>query len=436
MWRDYARQHGAIAIAIEDWRALSADRSANNVGLWLAPGSEPETVVAAIRARLPELAATDFSSAREIRQLSLRIFDRSFALTYVLEGIAIVVGLFGVTATYAGEALARAREFGMLRHLGVTRAGIARMFALESAALIVTGVAWGAGIGVLIAMVLIHRVNPQSFHWTMDVAWPDRTARRQRGRADRPGGALGRAREPQCHRRRAGARGEGGLVRRRRMAATARGRRRSRVRCPAHARRVQRAATTPANGADRYAPVTPGRALAFPRDFGAHPQYRTEWWYITGWLRSGTRDIGVQVTFFRSRTAHDDRNPSRFAPHQLILAHAALAVDGETRLRHDQRAARAGFGLALARERDTGVRLRWMAADSRRRRPLPREHRCARFRTRTQFHAAGPTVPAGPRRFLAKGAAAARRRATTTADRRWRSAAACGSIAATRRRRR
>ena len=172
VWRDYARQHGAIAIAIEDWRALSADRSANNVGLWLAPGSEPETVVAAIRARLPELAATDFSSAREIRQLSLRIFDRSFALTYVLEGIAIVVGLFGVTATYAGEALARAREFGMLRHLGVTRAGIARMFALESAALIVTGVAWGAGIGVLIAMVLIHRVNPQSFHWTMDVAWP------------------------------------------------------------------------------------------------------------------------------------------------------------------------------------------------------------------------------------------------------------------------
>ena len=172
VWRDYARQHGAISIALADWRRISGDSSANNAGLWLAPGTEPETVVARIREQLPALAATDFSSAREIRQLSLRIFDRSFALTYVLEGVAIVVGLFGVMATYAGEALARAREFGMLRHLGVTRAGIARMFALESAILIVTGVAWGAGLGVLIAMVLIHRVNPQSFHWTMDVAWP------------------------------------------------------------------------------------------------------------------------------------------------------------------------------------------------------------------------------------------------------------------------
>ena len=172
VWRDYARQHGSIAIARSDWRALSGDDSANNAALWLAPQAEPESVVAAIRAALPELAAIDFGSAREIRQLSLRIFDRSFALTYVLEAIAIVVGLFGVTATYAGEALARAREFGMLRHLGLTRAGIVRMFGLESGLLIATGVAWGAAVGVAIAMVLIHRVNPQSFHWTMDVAWP------------------------------------------------------------------------------------------------------------------------------------------------------------------------------------------------------------------------------------------------------------------------
>ncbi len=109
--------------------------------------------------------------------------------------------------------------------------------------------------------------------------------------------------------------------------------------------------------AQRYPAVVAGRALEFPRDFGAHPQYRTEWWYITGWLRSGSREIGVQVTFFRSRTAHDDRNPSRFAPRQLVMAHAALAVAGETRLRHDQRAAREGFGLAVARERDTGLRV-------------------------------------------------------------------------------
>ena len=105
----------------------------------------------------------------------------------------------------------------------------------------------------------------------------------------------------------------------------------------------------------RYPPVVRGRTLAFPRDFGAHPDYRTEWWYLTGWLRAGERELGVQVTFFRSRTGHDDRNPSRFAPKQLVLAHAAIALEGEARLRHDQRAARAGFGLAFASEDDTEV---------------------------------------------------------------------------------
>jgi predicted secreted hydrolase len=110
----------------------------------------------------------------------------------------------------------------------------------------------------------------------------------------------------------------------------------------------------------RYPPVLPGTALAFPRDFGAHPEFRTEWWYITGWLRDAQREFGVQITFFRSRTGHDPRNPSRFAPTQLLLAHAALALPEDGRLRHDQRAARAGFGFANASEADTDVAIgRW-----------------------------------------------------------------------------
>jgi len=104
-----------------------------------------------------------------------------------------------------------------------------------------------------------------------------------------------------------------------------------------------------------YPPVLPGRPMRFPRDFGAHPPFRTEWWYVTGWLRAGGRDLGVQVTFFRARTGHDARNPSRFAPTQLLLAHAALAIDGAPRLLHDERAARQGFGLAQASDADTDV---------------------------------------------------------------------------------
>jgi predicted secreted hydrolase len=107
-----------------------------------------------------------------------------------------------------------------------------------------------------------------------------------------------------------------------------------------------------------YPVVERGRALRFPRDHGAHPRYRTEWWYATGWLRDGAgRELGFQVTFFRSRPGVAEASPSAFAPTQLLFAHAAIADPAHGRLVHDQRAARAGFGLADAREETTDVRV-------------------------------------------------------------------------------
>ena len=103
-----------------------------------------------------------------------------------------------------------------------------------------------------------------------------------------------------------------------------------------------------------YPTVEPGAAPAFPRDHGAHPAYRTEWWYATGHVASAAgRDVGFQVTFFRSRPGVAEDSPSRFAARQLILAHAAVADRAAGVLVHDQRAARAGFGLAGADEADT-----------------------------------------------------------------------------------
>lgn len=93
--------------------------------------------------------------------------------------------------------------------------------------------------------------------------------------------------------------------------------------------------------AQPFFPTVVPRPLIFPRDHGAHPDFRTEWWYVTGWLESPTSDpLGFQITFFRFRTRHDPANPSRFAPHQLLFAHAALAQPRVGRLVHDQRAAR------------------------------------------------------------------------------------------------
>lgn len=108
--------------------------------------------------------------------------------------------------------------------------------------------------------------------------------------------------------------------------------------------------------ADDYPPVVAGYALHFPRDAGSHPEFRSEWWYITGWLQdSGGRHFGIQLTFFRNRPRVAEANPSAFAPRQLIFAHAAIADPRYGRLRHDQRAARAAFGLADAALDTTAV---------------------------------------------------------------------------------
>jgi predicted secreted hydrolase len=104
--------------------------------------------------------------------------------------------------------------------------------------------------------------------------------------------------------------------------------------------------------------VTPGAEFRFPRDHGAHPAYRTEWWYFTGWLDAPEgRPIGFQITFFRSRPSTDPANPSAFAPRQIVFAHAALSDPARGRLIHDQRIARQGFGIAEAHEGDARITL-------------------------------------------------------------------------------
>ena len=111
------------------------------------------------------------------------------------------------------------------------------------------------------------------------------------------------------------------------------------------------------SGLPLTAQALPARQLQFPRDFGSHPDLRTEWWYITGLALASGRRWGFQVTFFRSRVAETQGLRSAFAARQLIFAHAALTDLQAGRIFHDQRIARAGFGVAQASEQDTAVQL-------------------------------------------------------------------------------
>ena len=173
VWRDYASQAGAVQVRLSDYRALTGDREVSDAALWVGSGASAEQVEERLR-KLPFGAALQFAKPGEIRAISLKIFDRSFAVTYLLEVIAIAIGLSGVAATFSAQTLARAKEFGMLRHVGVTRGQILRILALEGGALTALGVACGFALGLIISLILVFVVNPQSFHWTMQLhlPWP------------------------------------------------------------------------------------------------------------------------------------------------------------------------------------------------------------------------------------------------------------------------
>ncbi len=90
----------------------------------------------------------------------------------MLEIAAIAIGIVGIAATFSSQAIARTREFGMLRHIGLTRRQILQMLALEGTLLTALAIAVGLVTGLIISLILINVINPQSFNWTMDFNAP------------------------------------------------------------------------------------------------------------------------------------------------------------------------------------------------------------------------------------------------------------------------
>ncbi|NEX22291.1 ABC transporter permease [Thiorhodococcus mannitoliphagus] len=171
IWRDYARQQGSVVIEIADYRALTNDSRTNDLGLTLTPGTAPEPVMAAIRATLGE-QQSEMILPGELRTMVLEVFDRTFLVTYLMEAVAILIGLFGIGTTFAALATSRRKELGILRHLGLRRRQVGTLLATEAALSALVGVAIGLLAGGAIALVLIEVVNRQSFRWSMDLQLP------------------------------------------------------------------------------------------------------------------------------------------------------------------------------------------------------------------------------------------------------------------------
>jgi putative ABC transport system permease protein len=173
IWRDYVRQGGTVLIARTEYMRLTGDTRANEAWIWLAADVTSIDAMRRLREQLGSGSQLELREPGLIRQLSLAAFDRTFAVTYALQVVAVLIGLFGISVGASAQAVARRREFGMLHHVGMTRKQIGLTLAFEGGMLGTLGVVAGLIVGGVMSLVLIHVINRQSFHWSMefDVPW-------------------------------------------------------------------------------------------------------------------------------------------------------------------------------------------------------------------------------------------------------------------------
>jgi putative ABC transport system permease protein len=172
VWRDYARQSGSVAMSTQTYLAATGDTSATEASLWLDAGADANAVEASLRRRLPAAESLEITTSTALRERSLRIFDRAFAITYALEAVAVIIGLTGISFAASSTALARRAEFGVLRHIGMLRRQITAMLAAEGVLTSAFGVIYGLVLGGALSLVLVFVVNRQSFNWSIDLAVP------------------------------------------------------------------------------------------------------------------------------------------------------------------------------------------------------------------------------------------------------------------------
>ena len=172
VWRDYVRGSGAIVIARAAYIALSADLSANEGSLWRQPATSAALLEQQVRAALQLGDALELVGSEQLRERSLQLFDRAFAITYALEGIAVAIGLVGVGVAASASALARRAQFGMLRHIGMLRRQILAMLAIEGVIMSTLSAVYGLLLGFGLSLILVYVINRQSFSWSIDLAVP------------------------------------------------------------------------------------------------------------------------------------------------------------------------------------------------------------------------------------------------------------------------
>ena len=171
IYYDYASERGVILLDRATLLKYFPDPAPSNLAVYVAPGVELETVRKEIAKAAAGRSVLIFSN-RDLRTEAVQIFDRTFAITYALEAVAILVAVMGIGGALVALVIDRRREFGLLRFLGASAGQVRRMILVEAGLLGLLANVAGLGLGVLLSLVLIYVINKQSFGWTIQFHWP------------------------------------------------------------------------------------------------------------------------------------------------------------------------------------------------------------------------------------------------------------------------
>jgi putative ABC transport system permease protein len=171
VYNDYSSDAGVVLLDTRTYRRLFHDDSVNSIAVYARPGTDLGSLRTTILRTLAPLRV-DVATNRELRDLVVHVFDRTFAITYALDVIAIVIAVMGVVSTLFALVLERRTEFGLLRYVGVTIGGVRCIVLTEAAGIGMLGGLLGAGVGMLLALDLIFVINRQAFGWLIELHVP------------------------------------------------------------------------------------------------------------------------------------------------------------------------------------------------------------------------------------------------------------------------
>ncbi len=169
VFSDYGSDQGVVMMARSAYDRLFDDPRITSLGLFLEPGVDPEETIAVLQSRLAEGEVVSIQSNRALRQGSLEVFDRTFAITGVLRGLAFVVAFIGVLSALMALQLERARELGVLRANGLTPGQVWTLVTTQTGVMGVAAGLLAVPAGIILAVVMIFVVNKRSFGWTLQL---------------------------------------------------------------------------------------------------------------------------------------------------------------------------------------------------------------------------------------------------------------------------